>query len=322
MKLLIAGAGSPAGRELIELMKRKDILHQAIPDRFLNALDKEALGHLLTRYNPDQLINVHAYKSNSQSAVLKAEGSADRCHTIQYQHTRLLTDLCAQKEIPLVHLSTSYVFNGEKKLGYSEQDEVDPIGVYGKTAVMGEQVVAELPKYVILRNGWMFGYLQCDLIRSWIKNCKKDAGAMSALRRRFSPTANEDLARIILAVCQQIDCDANVWGTYHYCGLETKKESEFVQQVLKYASQFDEEIYQLIDTIKISEVHADSPEVANTTLSSKKIFDTFGIKQHSWHGYLKNTIKSICQETHNAEVIAPTGKGVSIPENFSSKSLH
>ena len=112
-------------------------------------------------------------------------------------------------------------------------------------------------------------------------------------RRRFSPTPTDDLAAAILAVCKQVDCEANVWGTYHFSGLETKKEIEFAKQTLKYAANHDEEIYQLLDNMKITERLARAPEIANSTLSSKKIFDTFGIKQKSWHGDLQETIKTL-----------------------------
>lgn len=322
MKLLIAGAGTPAGRELIALFKHMDIFYQVIPDRLLNTSDHESLGQLFSRHNPDQLINLHTFKANSQAAVLKAEVAEEECRNIHQQYTVLLADFCEQNDLPLMHLSTCYVFDGEKKLGYNEQDEVDPAGVYGKSAIIGEQAIAKVPKHIILRTGWLFGQSQCDVIKSWIKACKKSSGLLSVSRRRFSPTSNADLARIVLGICQQIDSDANVWGTYHYCGLETKKESEFVKQVLNYASQYDEEIYQLLDSIKISEVHAHPPEVSNTTLSSKKIFDTFGIKQRSWHGDLKNTIKSVCQGTTGADEVTPSVQGVQLPDNLNSKRLH
>ena len=73
----------------------------------------------------------------------------------------------------------------------------------------------------------------------------------------------------------------------------TKRESEFGRQTLDYAANHDEGIYQLIDSIKLVESPVRLPELLNSTLSSKKIFDTFGIKPHSWHGHLRETIKSL-----------------------------
>ena len=129
------------------------------------------------------------------------------------------------------------------------------------------------------------------LIKSWIRIAKRDAGNVVASRRRFSPTYTGDLASAILAIAKQVDCDANVWGTYHYSSLETKRENEFVRQVIKYAANHDSGIYQLLDSISVSETEVRAPEILNSTLSSKKIFDTFGIKQKSWHGQLQTVIK-------------------------------
>lgn len=145
---------------------------------------------------------------------------------------------------------------------------------------------------------------------------------MELLQCRYSPTPNEDIARVLLAVCRQVDCDANVWGTYHYCGLETKKEIEFVQQVLKYASQHDEQIYQYLDNFTLTETEPKKPQVPNTTLSSKKIFDTFGIKQRSWHGSLQATIKTIYQETSDVVLNPQTDKTVRHSDALSSRSVH
>lgn len=159
----------------------------------------------------------------------------------------------------------------------------------------------------------MFGSAIHDQMKGWIKAAKKHRGALKAVRRRFSPTAADDLARVILAVSEQIDCQAEVWGVYHHCGLETKKESEFMLQVLKYTSQHDEQIYQLIDSLKISEDSLAPPEIANATLSAKKLFDTFGIKQRSWHGNLQATIKAMYQSRGEK-------RGRSLPASVTDKT--
>ena len=99
------------------------------------------------------------------------------------------------------------------------------------------------------------------------------------------------MAAAIFAVCQQLDCEANVWGTYHYCGLESRDEAEFAELTLKFAANYDERIYRLLDSVKFIQKEATPPEIRNSTLSSKKIFDTFGIKQKSWRGHLQEVVK-------------------------------
>ena len=103
-------------------------------------------------------------------------------------------------------------------------------------------------------------------------------------KRRLSPTYTGDLASAILAIAQQVDCRASVWGTYHYSGLENKEEIEFAELTLKYAANYDESIYQLLDTLQFIERESRAPEIRNSTLSSKKILDTIGIKKKSLAG--------------------------------------
>lgn len=322
VKLAIAGAGAPAGKELLELLTQQGVAYITVPESLLLAGNPSELDRLLERQRPDQLINLNAFEAGSQAALELAEASKKECAELQRDYAARLAGACGRHELPMLHLSTCYVFDGEKRLGYNEQDDTNPQGVYGRNALKGEQAIEKLKQHVILRTGWQFGRSQHDIIRVWIERCKSQQGSLEVLQRRFSPTPSEDIARVILAVCRQVDCDASVWGTYHYCGLETKKEIEFVQQVLKYASQHDEQIYQYLDNFTFTEIAPVKPQVANTTLSSKKIFDTFGIKQRSWHGALQATIKALYHDGTEMKADSPPGRAVNLSDAMSSRRLH
>ncbi len=304
MKLLIAGAESPIGSELLKLLASRGVEVVAPEPGKLDPRDSLQVARVLTKCSPDQVINLASYHAGSQCAVQDAEQDPEGCDLINHAQPFVLAQACDHLNIPLVHLSTAYVFNGDKKLGYNELDVVKPLGVYGSTSLKGEEAInASLEKHVILRTGWVFGAGQDELIRRWIAEAKAAEGAVTVLRRKFSPTPVEDVARVLMAIAFQVDCHANVWGTYHYCGLETKRESEFVQHVLKLAAQYDEAVYKLLDHLSLNLVRADPPEVANTTMATKKIFDTFGIKQRSWHGSLQALIKSL-HKSHPPEPAA------------------
>lgn len=321
MKLLIAGAESPTGHELVRLLQQQGVGHESIPTRLLDG-DRSSLEQFVAGQRADQLINLLRYEPASQRMLAAAEQDEATCARVQRTYATLLASIGDQFDLPLIHLSSCYVFDGEKRLGYNEQDEVNPAGVYGRTTLQGELAVQQLEKHLIIRTGWHFGRRQHDVIKSWIDCCKDSGGKLQVLQRRFSPTPNEDVARVILAVCRQVDCDASVWGIYHYCGLETKKEIEFVQQVLKYASQHDGQVYQFLDNFTMSETPTDPPEVKNSTLSSKKIFDTFGIKQRSWHGSLKAALKTIYRESTGNDADQQSEPLAGSPGSISSGGLH
>lgn len=294
MKLLIVGADSAIGREFIKLLEQRGVDYVAPKAGELDPRDSLKVARVLTKCAPDQVVNLAAYQAGSQLAILGAEQDPEGCELINHEQPSVLAQACDHLNIPLLHLSSAYVFSGDKKLGYNELDVIKPVGVYGASSQRGEEaIVAGIEKHIILRTGWVFGEGQDELIRRWILEAKEAEGAVTVLRRKFSPTPVEDVARVLLAIALQVNCDAKVWGIYHYCGLETKRESEFVQHVLKLAAQHDESVYKLLDHLSLNLLRAQEPEIANSTLATKKIFDTFGIKQRSWHGSLQALIKGI-----------------------------
>ncbi|GJM14153.1 MAG: hypothetical protein DHS20C12_25560 [Pseudohongiella sp.] len=306
MKLFLVGANSPTGRGLIEILRKNKIRFLAPPDKNFDPDHPDSIAKMIGDFAPTQLVNMADFISRNHSALKRAESSEERCRRINAQLPATLAQTCDKLDIPMLHLSNSYVFDGEKKLGYNENDEPNPQGVYGFHSLAGEQAVRDHTKHIILRSGWLFGKHKIGMIKSWIRSIKKHNGELTVWRRRFSPTPTDDVASAILAVTRQVDCDANVWGTYHYSGLEIKKEIEFTRQVLKYAANHDEEIYQLLDNTKIRENLPRLPELPNSTLSSKKIFDTFGIKQKSWHGDLQDTIKTLYVDNLRTEPREPS----------------
>jgi dTDP-4-dehydrorhamnose reductase len=279
--------------ELIKQLQQRGVEYFAPEPGRIDSRDPLSVAKVITQCAPDQVINLASYRAGSQLAILEAEKNPQDCDAINNEQASVIAQVCDHLNIPLVHLSSAYVFNGDKKLGYSEHDATKPVGVYGATSLSGEQAICGvLEKHIIVRTGWIFGQGQDELIRRWIAEARAAEGAVSVSRRKYSPTPVEDVARVLMAIALQVDCHANVWGIYHYCGLETKRESEFVQQVLKLAAQHDESVYKLLDHLSLNLLRADPPEIANTTLATKKIFDTFGIKQRSWNGSLQNLIKS------------------------------
>jgi len=293
VKPLIFGAESAVGKELLKQFQARGVNFIALEPGRTDTRDPLSLARVITQAEPDQVINLSSFRAGSQRAVIEAELHPQDCERINHEQPSVIAQVCDHLNIPLLHLSTAYVFNGDKKLGYNEQDVISPLGVYGASSSRGEEAIAAaLHKHVIVRTGWIFGAGQDEHIRRWIEEAREAEGAVTVLRRKFSPTPVEDVARVLVAVSHQVDCHASVWGTYHYCGLETKRESEFVQHVLKLAAQHDESIYKLLDHLSLNLLRAEVPEIANTTLATKKIFDTFGIKQRSWHGSLQALIKS------------------------------
>ena len=293
MRLFLAGTNSPTGKDLIEILRKRKISFLAPPDKFFDPDNRTAIAKMVTDYSPTQLINLTDFISGNHSALNRAESAGERCLEVNAVLPASLAEVCAGLKVPMMHLSTAYVFEGDKRLAYNESDETNPRGLYGASALKGEQAVRQHAEHLIIRPGWLFGKWKRGLIKSWIRTAIKNQGIVQVTKRRLSPTYTGDLASAILAIALQVDCRASVWGTYHYSGLENKEETEFAELALKYAANYDESIYQLLDTLQFIEREPRAPEIRNSTLSSKKIFDTFGIKQKSWRGNLQEVVKRL-----------------------------
>ena len=300
MKLFLVGARSPTGKALTDILRKRRIPFLAPAEKHFTPDNASNIAAMIGEYEPTQLINLADFISGNHSALKRAQLMEERCRAINALLPAVLAETCGSLEVPLLHLSSSYVFSGDKKLAYGEHDEPEPIGIYGKCSLEGEQRVREMSEHVVLRPGWLFGPHKRGLIKSWIRSIKRHQGEIDVWRRRLSPTSTEDLAAAILAVCQQVDCEANVWGTYHYCGLKPSWEKDVAMLTLECAAAHDEDIYGLLDRVVLTEKPARAPETFNSTLSGKKLFDTFGIKAKNWEEQLKKTVQSLYDSTKQA----------------------
>jgi dTDP-4-dehydrorhamnose reductase len=293
VKLLIIGAQSAVGIELLRQLDERGMSYVAPAANTISVNDPLSAARIITQAAPDQVINLAAFAAGSQLAVQKAEEQPELCEQINHLQTELVAQICDHLHIPLIHLSTVYVFGGEKKLAYNEQDPPKPGCVYGETALRGEEAIrATVKQHVIVRGGWLFGPRQDEMMREWLEQLRQGEGSVTVYRRKFAPTPVEDLARVLLAVSLQVDCHVDVWGTYHYASLESLRESEFVQQLVKFAAQHDESVYRLLDHLTINLGRTEHPQISNATLATKKIFETFGIKQRPWQGSLQRLVKT------------------------------
>ncbi|HBX37101.1 MAG TPA: hypothetical protein DEG76_07380 [Pseudohongiella sp.] len=293
MKVLILGASSGIGQELCRLFDERQVQWVAAEQHSVNVDDPVGAARVVTHAGAGQVINLTAYAAGRQDALQLAESAPDETDKQNHQLADLLSQVCDHLHIPMIHLSTAQVFGGDKKLAYNEQDTPGPVSVYGAAAFAGEQAVQKnLKQHIIIRSGWLFGPGQDQDLRRWLNELRDGDGNVRVMRRKLSPTPVEDLARVILAIALQVDCHADVWGVYHYAALEPLRESEFVQHLVKFAAQHDERVYALLDHLNINLVRVEVPHIANNTLATKKIFETFGIKQRPWQGSLQKLVKS------------------------------
>src|SRR6266700_3823093 len=147
MKLLVLGAGGQVGHELCRLAWPAGYSIAAFERDRVDIAEREKVFAAVARERPDLVINAAAY-----TAVDRAESEPDIAWASNCSGPANLAAACHDAAIPLIHLSTDYVFNGSKSGAYREDDPVEPLGVYGKSKEAGDQAVrGAMAQHVILR---------------------------------------------------------------------------------------------------------------------------------------------------------------------------
>lgn len=282
MKILITGAnGMLASSVRKRLADGNELICTDVAD--LDITDLEAVKKKVAEIKPEYIINCAAY-----TAVDKAEDNYDIADKINGDGPRNLAIAAKNENATLIHISTDYVFNGELDVSkaYSEDDEVGPVTVYGKTKLHGEEGVKEnTDKYYIFRTAWLYGDGN-NFVRTMLKLGKTKDELNVVADQHGSPTYAEDLANIIAeAIEKKIP-----YGIYHTTNQEFTTWYDFTKKIFELANisckvnPVSTEKYIEIMNIK----QAKRPK--NSQLSKEKILAQ-GISIPDWEDGLKRYLE-------------------------------
>jgi len=225
MKILIIGSKGMLGTDLMQELSKTDfeILGWDIQDIDIT---KEEDMPSIEQENPDIIINCAAYTN-----VDGAETEKEKCYAVNVTGVKNLVNACKKLNIPLVQISTDYVFNGEKQ-GYDENDEKDPINYYGKTKAEGEDlIIKNLKKYYIIRTSWLFGKNGKNFVETIIRLCNKKDEIKVVNDQIGSPTYTKDLSKEIINIINKMD--KYKYGIYHLTNSDKCSWFEFAQEIAK-----------------------------------------------------------------------------------------
>jgi dTDP-4-dehydrorhamnose reductase len=236
------------------------------------------------------LINTAAY-----TEVDLAESEQDLAYAINQYGSANLADFSNQSAIPLIHLSTDYVFDGFKKEPYSENDAVEPLGIYGQSKEAGESEIRQRVKdHLIIRTAWLYGIHGNNFVKTMLNLGKERETIKVVDDQSGCPTYAADLADAILTICDQIRSGKKIkWGTYHYCGEGSTTWYEFAIEIFKYAYKYEQ--FKIKEVIPIATEHYPTPvkRPPNVKLDCSKIERNFGVIRRPWLISLSEMIESL-----------------------------
>lgn len=293
MKLLITGGRGQLGRELVEVGQLREFEILAPSHLHMDITDFEAVKTYIDLHQPACVINSAAF-----TQVDNAEREQSLAFAVNKTGCWNLARICAQKEIPLFHISTDYVFDGTKRSPYHEADPTSPIGAYGRSKAEGEtEIRLNLEEHIILRTSWLYG----DHGQNFVKTILKLAGNKKTIRvvsdQFGSPTSAADLAKAVMTIADRLRQGSEVdWGTYHYCGLGIISWFEFAKKIIELARQFGQIKTNRVLPITTADFPTKAKRPSFSALDCNLIRERFGINQKPWQISLKSTIQRLFEQ--------------------------
>ncbi|MEQ9881855.1 dTDP-4-dehydrorhamnose reductase [Pectobacterium brasiliense] len=228
MKILLTGANGQLGRCFQDRLPEEwKIL--ATDSNELDITDLERVAEVVKSFQPDAIVNAAAY-----TAVDKAESEPEIAENINVRGPQNLATVATKYNVRLVHVSTDYVFDGNATEPYSENSPTNPLSVYGKTKLEGEQAVAKtFPEAIIVRTAWVFSEYGNNFVKTMLRLGKERDTLSIVDDQRGCPTYAGDLAQAIIALLQQ----NATGGVYHYSGDQEVSWYAFAQAIFSAATR-------------------------------------------------------------------------------------
>ena len=295
MKIFLTGKNGQLGAKLEDdLKKSHEVL--AMDQDALDLMDVKLIDDTIYKVNPDLIINAAAYTN-----VDKAEKDKDLAYKVNVVAPKTLSDLAKLLDIPIIHISTDYIFDGSKKDAYEEDDKANPLSVYGKTKLQGEEFVRQAPKHFILRTSWVFSPQGHNFLKTIFKLAQEKTSLSVVDDQWGSPTSVKILSEAIQSIIQHLVPQNNldVYGTYHVTSDGETNWYLYARKILDIFEHFKVELKlkkNNLHPIPSSQYPQDAMRPKNSRMNTSKFKNTFMVKFPHWEKELENAIYQIIRD--------------------------
>lgn len=273
-KLLIVGGFGQLGLALAQhpLDKSFTLL---LPSRIeFDITDASMMLAYINQFKPDIIINSAAY-----TAVDKAENEQEAAFAVNHVGAKNLASICGQLHIPLIHISTDYVFDGHKTSPYLETDKANALNIYGVSKYLGEEAVRiHCEQHIILRVSGIFSEFRHNFLKTILRLAQEKKEIAVVADQMTCPTYAGDIASAIYQLAQNPTC----FGTYHYCSESPTSWHGFASFIIEEAKKYQSSPLAIINATTAQAFGAPAKRPKNSVLDCQKIAKAFGIIQPDW----------------------------------------
>ena len=291
MRILVAGRQGMLAQDLVPSLEASgfEVMGKDLPE--LDICQMAIIHQVFKEVQPDLLINVAAY-----TAVDKAESDPDAAFAVNRDGAGWLAEACHSARIPLIHVSTDYVFDGLATCPYKEDDPVGPLGVYGQSKWEGEQAIRNRHReHLIVRSAWLYSRNGTNFVNTMLRLAGEREDLQVVNDQQGCPTWTKDLASALTAMCERIKLGRSIipWGTYHFCGAGETTWHGFAQATIEEARVFQKLAVKGIIPIPTEAYPTPARRPRYSVLDCSKIQDSFGLTPPTWRKGLHHCIREI-----------------------------
>ena len=246
-----------------------------------NMMQKGMCAKFIDEYKPQGVINAAAFTN-----VKLAEKNKNNAQLINACAPQEIAIICKKLQIPFLHISTDYIFDGKKKGPYLPNDIPNPLNVYGMSKLEGEKkIIGVNSQYLILRTSWVFSKNGLNFVSKILEQIDRGTSIINVVSDQIGgPTSAKSIANASYKIINIMINDKNIKGVYHFCGKHYVSWAEFAEEIVKLTKNET-----LINHVPSDLINDQLRRPSNSCLDCSSI-NIFNIKQPDWKDELKQII--------------------------------
>lgn len=284
MQIFVTGSDGQLGKALERSLRRLDgIKYFMLSKNDLDITNADAVDSLFSKAGRNSVvINCAAYTD-----VEKAEDEPEKAFLINETGAKNIASASVRYGLKLIHISTDFVFNGEKGSPYNENDLPDPLSVYGKSKYAGEKAVLGVcDEFAVVRTSWLYSTTHKTFLNKIIEKARQVPVLKVVSDETGSPTYSNDLASALIDIALKIIRGKNRFsGIYHYCNSGSVSRLEYARRIIELSG-----LKAQVLPVLSSEFQMKARRPENSSLDNKKIVKEFGLSIRSWEKALEEAV--------------------------------
>lgn len=279
MRIAVTGKQGQVVSALVERGPQAGVGIIAVGRPEMDLTDPASIRRVLSEVKPDAIVSAAAY-----TAVDKAENEPELAFAVNAEGPAAIAAVAAELDIPVVHISTDYVFPGDKEGIYLETDATGPVSVYGKSKLAGEEAVAvATPNHAILRTAWVYSPFGANFVKTMLRLAETRDVVNIVADQHGTPTSALDIADAVIAIAKRLvsDPDPKLRGVFHLTGQGEATWADFAEAIFAVLQEKKGKAV-TVGHVTTDQYPTPAKRPANSRLSTEKLARTYGIVLPHW----------------------------------------